>query len=89
MFDKEGILQGDGYSLKTKKGKNLLVKNSKFSYSHFVKFHPYFLTIESDFTKDAYSGICINKAMPTDKNAFTVFLSAEAPFKKTIFIKKG
>lgn len=89
MFDKEGILQGNGYSLKTKKGKNLRVKNSKFSYSQFVKFHPYFLNIEHDFVDDSFSGICVNKVMPTDKNAFTVFLTAEAPFKKTIFIKKG
>lgn len=89
MFDKEGIIQGNGYSIKTKKGKNLLVKNSKFNYMHFINLHPYSLTVESDFVKDDYSGICVNKAMPTDKNAFTVFLTAEAPFKKTIFIKKG
>lgn len=89
MFDKEGFLQGDGYSLRARKGKNLHVKNGKFTYLPSVRYIPNSLTVESDFTGDEYSKICTNKVLPTDKNSFTVFLTAEAPFRKTITIKKG
>ena len=88
MFDKEGFLQGDGYSLRARTGKNLHVKNGKFTYLPSVRYIPNSLTVESDFTGDEYSKICMNKVLPTDKNSFTVFLTAEAPFRKTITIKK-
>ena len=68
---------------------NIFIKNKKFKYSHSVKFYPYSLFIETDFEDEGFADLAISKVMPTDKNAFTVLLSAEAPFNKTIVIKKS
>ena len=89
MFDKEGWLSSDDYSLQTRMGNNIFIKNKKFKYSHSVKFYPYSLFIETDFEDEGFADLAISKVMPTDKNAFTVLLSAEAPFNKTIVIKKS
>lgn len=89
MFDKEGMLNSKEYSLNARLGNNLIVKNNTFKYSHLIAGYPHAFDISSDFGDDDFSSICVNKAMPTDKDVFTVLLSAQAPFKKKISIRNS